>query len=761
MSKTKQLITLIESLEKKEFDKIVKIYLQREYNYETIVFTDGKDDTGIDIKVFDFQSQKIQYQLTTQKSTTKSESSSFNNKLLEDLEKARLNHTEFGYKDKLIFFYSKTLTNVKIREYEKLAFKDYGITLELIEANRLAEESENLIEIQAELYKINELDKFKADNSQFDNNLFYDLLSFGKPTEFKIQVIDSFVLQLFYFKDRLTKEEIIKACEEQFSVKENEVFYERLLSKFQTDRKISKDKISDFYSLTYDEKIFLKKKNKQFDLDKHIFIKGINDILRHNNQEENINEYIKELKQLYVDNFNTDLTDVISNGAEFNISSIFKPFTKFIENKLKNKIIAKTLAIELLKYCLNNRFIQKIAATKVYSSKIDNRRLQNYISNRKKIFIDTAVGLYSMCYYYRYKSNYTNYFYKATKSLIEYSRNEKSSLFISERYVWEIQNHIKDTFRLIPFTNIKNFASLGSSRNVFYNFYNFLIHSKEIEQEKTFIEFLSDFGFSENGSLDSFNSIIEHSLSKVNILKQVIVKDYKIEETNIFFENEMAKLYKSKTNFARNCDSIMLEFLADNNVDIHPVEPIFLTWDKTFFAVHTKYIKKFPSSQNWLMLTPNKIVDIYALLKFSINSETVTENLLALISDDIITNTHSLVDTLTFILNPNDEVGLEYTSRLAEIRDKEINQINNSEIIQPENYEGEAVIDDIFFKLTHHYKDKVNKLDEFKAIFTKKEFMEDVIKLLLKAIKEFYEKKGISETLYTDFDKLLSLSNVK
>jgi hypothetical protein len=759
MSLSKQLTILIESLEKREFDKIVKIYLQKEYNYKSIVFTDGKNDTGIDVKVFDFESQNIQYQLTTQRSTTKSEQSSFEKKLLEDLEKARINTIEYNYKDKLIYFYSKTLTNEKIRSYVKLAFKDYKINLEIIDANRLAEESENIFEIQKELYQISELDKFRINNSQFENNLFYDLLSFGKPTEFKTQVIESFILQHFFLQENISKDNIIKSCEQKFSVKENEIFYDRLLSKFQTEKRIIKDKVTQNYSLTADERNLLKKKNEQYELDKSIFFNGVFSLLKPHSQEQHIDEYITELKQLYIENFNTDLTDVLMNETEFHISSIFKPFTKFIELKLKDKILAKSIAIELLKFCLNNKFIQKIAATKVYTNRIDNSRLENYINQRKKLFIDTSVGLFAMCIYYNNKNDYSNYFYRATKNLIDYSRKEKINLFISERYIWEIQNHIKDAYRLIPFTHIKNFTSLGSSRNVFYNFYNYLIQSKSIDDEISFSQFLTNYGFTENGSQDSFNSIIEHALSQINISKQAILKDYEIDETNRLFEDAMTKHYKNKTSFARNCDSIMLEFLADKDVDVHPVEPVFLTWDKTFFETHTTYIKKFPSSQNWLMLTPNKIVDIYALLKFSINSETVTENLLALISDDIITNTHSLVDTLAYILNPNDEIGLEYTSRLAKIREKEINQINNSEFIQPENFEGEAVIDDIFFNLTNHYKDNLNKLEDFKTVFTKKEFMEDVIKILVDAIKEFYINKKLNNSIYNDFDTIIKAAN--
>lgn len=755
MSITKQLILLLNSLEKKEFDKIVRIYLQKEYDSQSIIFTDGKDDTGLDIKVFDYNGRNIQYQLTVQKSSTTSERSSFEKKLIEDLEKANINATEHGYSNNLIFFYAKVLTNERIRVYKKMAFKDYNINLEIIEANRLAQESEEILDIQRELYKISELDKFKANDSHFENTLFYDLLSFGSPTEFKIQVIESFILQLFYSNDKISKDEIMELCKEKFDVDENGDFYERMLGRFMTEKKIFKDKTDQLFSLTSTQKAFLKTKNEQFEIDKAIFLKNISSILSKYNQIDFIDDYVRELKQLYIDNFNTDLKDIISNVTEFHIQSTFKPFIKFIETNLNDKQQSKELSIELLKYCLDNKFIQKLAAAKVYSSKVDNGRLQNYINKQKKIFIDTSVGLFSLCLFYKPNTFFDNYFFKATKSLVDYSRKEKSRLFISERYIWEIANHIRDAFRLIPFSLIENFHVLGASRNVFYNFYNFLIKSGEIDSDKKFSEFLDDFGFVEGASVESLNSVIEYSLENINISKQIIVKEYKIDEANRLFEEAMSKHFKHKTNFTKNCDSIMLEFLGDKDIDIHSIDPLFLTWDKTFFEVHTKYLQKFPNAQNWLIFSPNKIVDIYALLKFSINSETVTENLLALISDDIVPNTYSLIDVLAFVLNPKDEIGLEYTVRLAKIRDEEINQISRAEFIPPENFEGQAVIDDIFHRLTNHFSEE-SKLSKFKVLFTKKEFLDEVIDSLVVTVKEFYSSQRINQkSLFEKFDELI------
>ena len=73
MSRKKSLIQMLAACEKTDFDKVVKMYLKEIYSYKRIVQTDGKDDCGIDIKVLDFSDQKIQYQMTVQKSETQRE----------------------------------------------------------------------------------------------------------------------------------------------------------------------------------------------------------------------------------------------------------------------------------------------------------------------------------------------------------------------------------------------------------------------------------------------------------------------------------------------------------------------------------------------------------------------------------------------------------------------------------------------------------------------------------------------------------------
>ena len=135
MSRRKSLVQMLASCEKHDFDKVVRAYLKDVYSYTRIVQTDGKDDCGLDVKVFDFSDSKIQYQMTIQKSSTSAEMTSLSNKIFEDVAKAKNNTEEYGWSNKLIFFYSYELTNKKIREFERRALGEFDINLEIIDAN--------------------------------------------------------------------------------------------------------------------------------------------------------------------------------------------------------------------------------------------------------------------------------------------------------------------------------------------------------------------------------------------------------------------------------------------------------------------------------------------------------------------------------------------------------------------------------------------------------------------------------------------------
>lgn len=758
MSRVKSLINILESTEKHEFDLIVKIYLKEIYNYTRIVITDGKDDTGLDMKIFDLNGQSVQYQLTTQKSSTVQEKKQFEYKIIEDFEKAKNNHDNHGYAANLFYFYSKTLTNKAIRNYKKIALQQYGINLELIDANQIAEESEEYLELQKAIYDTSGLSDFKFKDSLFpdkNKNIVYELISFGKPADLRLHIVESFVLQLLFEKGQLGFDNTVKLCMEKFNAKENKVFYEKLLARLQTSKKIRYDRSLSLYQLTDEEINRIKTLLKQSELDENNFIASIHSILSKYNQEENIEEYIIHLKKIYSDNFNSDIVDVINNSSSTDLSGISRNFINYISRVLDADYSSKKLVIELFTFCDENKYIQKISAGKVFSEQTNLLRLESYVNTQKRVYIDTAIALHALCYYYRPKCHYDNYFFRSTYSLIEFCRKNEIPLNIPNYYIWEAQNHVRDALDLIPFTYLPEFQKLGKSRNVIYNFYLFL-HNECEEDNISYESFLAKFGFKQQDSYRTHNKIIETYLKDLGIYKYEIQDKYNIEETKNLIQSQLIADTKYKTKFGLNNDSIMLDFLADDDIKVHPLKPVFLTWDKTIFKVQSKYFEKYPTSQRWLLFTPSKLIDHYSLLNFSIDSETVTKEVIALLSDEIIQNTHSLLDSLIFILNPKDEVGLEYTRRLAKIRDEEIYKVRDNQIIPPDYIEGEVVIDDVFYKLTTHYRENEKNIEQFKKVFTKKEYVEDVIKIILETVCNYYDKNHFDEEAISKFDEIIS-----
>ena len=284
MSRVKQLIQIINACEKKEFDIIVKSYLKNVYGYERVVVTDGKDDTGIDIKVFDIGSEKNQYQMTIQKSENTQQKSQLKTKIFEDVAKAKINAEEYGYSNRLYFFYSYEMTNKTQREYKREALTQHNIDLEIIDANQIAEEAEDFLALQQTIYKISGFEEFKIKTSQYDSdnkNLIYDLISFGKASDIKLELVEAYIIQCLYENDSLSQTEIAELCIAKFSSKENTTFYTKLINKiYSKDKRLVYSKESKKYSLSVEERKKLASLIEQNKLDEQHFFNELVTILK-------------------------------------------------------------------------------------------------------------------------------------------------------------------------------------------------------------------------------------------------------------------------------------------------------------------------------------------------------------------------------------------------------------------------------------------------------------------------------------------------
>lgn len=651
-----------------------------------------------------------------------------------------------------ISFTHMLFTNRVQREYQKKAKADYGINLYIVDANQIAEEADERIELQKVIYDSSGLSDFNSKNSIFDEkekNLLYDLVSFGKSADIKLQIVEAYILQLIYCSNDIPQEKLIENCKQHFKTQENKQFYDKLLNRLRAEKKIII--ANSQVKLTDKEKDSIKERYELINVDESIFIAGIDEILKRYEQSDKLEEYIFALKSIYSKNYNNSLSEGI---ADKDLHYLSRDFTNFIERNLDlSRFSGKSLSIDLFNFCDENKFLQKLCASKVFSEKTNLNRLENYIQTQKRLFIDTTIALYLLCFYFKPKSTYTNYYYKIATDLFNMCRNNNIKLYITDNYLKEVQTHVREAINLCPFTNLPNFDKLGEPRNIFYKFYINL--KRESLVDGSFETFLYSCNFQETYQTLNINNVqTEKHLKDLGIIIQRIENEYDLEYSKKIIEEQQLEDGRKKTNFGLNNDAIMLEYLSDNDVDIHPLKPIFITWDRTFFAIYKKYFAQKPEAQRWLLFTPSQIIDYYALVNFSIDSETVSRELLAILSDEIIQNTHTLLDSLMIILNPNDEIGLEYTNRLAKMRDEQIYYPKPVTRMNDE-LEGKLVIDDVFYKLTKYYIQTSN-LEMFKRIFTKKECIDDVMKIIEYAIQSSREMNKFDENIFESFNKIIS-----
>ncbi|MFC2080863.1 hypothetical protein ACFLR8_01470 [Bacteroidota bacterium] len=762
MSLSKFLAQQLGALTKSEFDKVVKLYLNEVYGYYRVVNTDGPNDHGNDIQVFDIHDQRNQYQVTVQKTKLSA-------KLEEDLEKARRNHLQYDFSSTLFFFYSLPISNKKINEYRKDALINYGIVLNIIEGNQIAEESaDSYNTISKLIFQLNGInvedhsDLFGKDDDRY--KMLYDLITFGSPSDIKGTMVKSFILHSLLSTEELSAKEIFARITDHFKTEGNDTYCNNLIQKLRDERKIEmSNKTEKKYRLTEGEKNRLKTVIQSFNLSEVAFIKSVRDILSEYGIEDESKKVINRIKNLYDSNYNISIKELDSRSGDFsNFEKSTKKFKLYIESLLSG-VETTELVAQLIEISENNDFLQKVCAGNFFTSVANNEKLERfsrlYKSKHVRIFLDTQILLRAICTHYRKNIKYDNYALTAAENLIQFANHRSLPLKTSFEYCKEVLNHIKNALNLIPFTKLREFQSLGGSNNVFFNYFKFLSDNNHIDQEINFEAFLKEFRITEDVNLVSMTKRL---LRDINIEVVEFPKEYSNYSINEMFQNSQRSSFnRKKKDQAIRYDSMMVEFLGDDDVDINPIDPIFITWDHAFYKVRKRYFMEFPNCTKWFMFTPSKFIDYFSLLDFEISSESLSNQILSILDEDsdFVNQTQSLLDSIVSIINPTDEVGLRYTNKLNELRNYEIKRIDEKPKLPSGTLDVEEkpiVIDKIFFQMNGHFSKSRDTLMSYRNIFTNEKLIEEVLKIISNEIDYYSEKGKLSNSVIPQMTKLLS-----
>ena len=755
MSQEKLYSQLITSLDEKELYTFAKAYLQEVDGLTRVVVTNGPYDSGMDLT--NLESTECQYQATI-------EAKNFDRKLDSDLIKAKANAETYGLPNRVKYFYSHSISQRRLLQLQKLAKSTHNIFLDLYDANRLAQVSTAYKELSDLLLELARIDTNQKESPFFDSTkkkAFYDLMSFGKSTDIKYNIVRSFVLYDLFSNSEIKKEELLKKLNGQFGSKINSAFFENFLGRLSTEKKIKITKNS--ITLNETEKNRIRHVIENYKAEEHQLITEILSVLRSFDILLDIESLVGKLSNLYECNYSINLGEFTTHETNFaDIHTATKELRMFLKSKATSKCDIDSLIKQLICICDNSEILSRIAVGQVYTKVNDPERLQQYINqniNNKDIFLDTNVIINLLLVHYDQNTDYPEPQYQVAKQFLEFTTANGFTLKTIKKYAVETVNIFKDALAIVPFTRMPMFKYLGGSNNILYKFYTYLSDNVLLPEEVTsFSDFLNEFKFRETGD-DDFDSEIGYLLDSINIVVKNIV-DYNVAKAMASIEDDLKANNRFKNYNVLLNDARMFCRLGDKNVDVNPIDPVFITWDNSLMGARKRYFKSVPDCTRWFMFTPIRFMDHFAMMNFQVKPGSVSNEVLSILDDNhgFQSMTQSLLDSMIAIIRPKDEVGLKFSNKMGELREKEILEVDRLDTNQEMNTEAYP-IDKVVNSLVKNYifQGDKTKSEAFKSLFQTETYFNDIFKIFLDE-KAKLATSGDPSDLIRRMDNLIAIS---
>lgn len=771
MDYSKNYARWLEGLTKDQFDDLIKVFIKEFWKVDTVSITDGSGDGGIDVKVFkNNRGKKIPLQITIDKNTIP--------KLKKDLIKISELIEEYGYSDKFYFYYSKGVSEKKVIEVKEFARTEYDIDLEIFD-NKLIGTYIDKPSYSSTREKLKEILNLypKSEESYFDNNkkLYFDYLTYADESkELKEKFISSFILNTLYISNGsgFCIDELKEKVKEEFDVTGSGLYFDRIIQNLLTIKKI----IKKGENLIIEEEEYKKIKTikENSDLLENEFTSRLQEIINEVEQPIEIRKVIEKLKTIYENQKQLSVNEISENLNDYDDDSV-KDFFNYVKKVFNDETEAKKFITKVLDLCTINNFIQISAAGKIYKKLINNPEFSAYTNRvNKEIFIDTPVLIYLLLVLKEPKYEYDNYYFKIAKKLFNLINSEINygNYNTTQLYINELADYIKKAIKLIPLEKSGIFKSLGGTNNEIHNFYTALKYDGLFDG--SFQKFIESFGISIFES-EKPNDYLSQALFNIFKLNNVSIDDVEPFDKMNQNKNEFEKIekqfidtysdlnIKNRNQRSLRYDSLVMQHISTNfeaNED-----PTILTWDKTFKPFRKAYLTKNLNSNYWHIFTPGNFIDHISLLRFKINGDSISNEILSMIETDfeVVKKVGKLADIITSIVDLKSEVGINLSTGLSRIRKEHIYQINTTDKERDTAESKAQPIDEIIDNLINYYSKKKGQYDfkDFTESLKNEESIEPLLKILERESNYYIRNSVYNQDYEKDFDEIIKKTKHK
>ncbi|WP_396589891.1 hypothetical protein [Allomuricauda sp. R78024] len=770
MSYTKNYVNWIDGLTKDQFDDFIKAFIMDYWKIETVSITDGTNDGGIDVKIIeDKKSKKIPIQITVDKNLY--------GKLGKDLTKVSKLIDEHDYSNSFFFYYSKGASEDKVIDLVDLAREDFSIDLKLFDNKLIATylDKPNFYRSRESLRQVFG-DFFNDEESYFDENqkMYFDYLSYADDSqELKERFITSFILNEFYKSsdNETTIGSIVEKVKKEFGAQTSENYCARLINLLSTNKKIEKCTNGNF-KLTDSERRLIKEIRENSKLSEREFSSKLQNLINKKDSELEIRLVIEKLNAIFESQHEIDISEISSLTSEEGTNKEIKEFYDYVKGCFGESLNYKQFLEDVFNLCIENNFLAKISAGKLFKNLMDNPEFSEYSRRtNKEVFIDTPVLIYLLLVLKEKDYKYDNYKFKIAKELFDLisSDDESACYNTTQHYIKELGDYFKNAARLIPIQESGLFDSLGGSKNEILNFYMSLKKDKIFTN--SFKEFIESFGVNVSRiESDEQNNYLDQYLIRLFKDNGISIDDVPAYNTDFYnkydygrIEKTIAEIY-SRSGISRKPRSLKFDsllFMHIYSIKEDLVDPTVITWDKSFNLFRKEFQPKNPNFRYWHLFTPGKFLDHISLLKFKINGGAISNEILSMIETDyeVIKRVRKLSDVLTSIIDLKSSSGINLTKGLADIRETYVYEINKEHDEKVDSTEIQPV-DEAVSNLVDYYSSSIGKynFDDFVESLRDQSVINQLLVMLEDEMNYFIKYNKLSTKYKKRFDKIIKVS---
>lgn len=719
-----------------DFEELVRRFCQKIYGAEAYL-VGGPYDGGRDLAYYvRGREVKRAVQITIQEKSLES-------KLNEDLEKVSKLVDEHDYPPILIFFWSHAISASKEDELKTAASKDYGISLDFFDANKLGQKITNEYPDILK-FLLEDVHKYKPALNTTEINIkqrtFYDYLVLSKDTaSLKHVIVDSHIVSAL--SSGTTSEADLAQAIQELGVS-LPVMKSRLGHLRKSGRVIFDEKM---YSLAQLELTRINNVATKDQAGREQVLNSINDIAKEYSSEpiaEKILELIQEAYgasveiQISEESFEPPKLGIVKNAIA-SISTLLRSVSKISDAD------AKAASQKLVEISAQNEYLANYCSTRLCIGLLNQSKLEKYIEEKMFfLYLDAPVFIYYLSVL-RYDQTKDESAFRTIGHMKEvFKRVTNKEVRITLEHLEETVRHLENAERISRFASDELIASLGDSKNVFFNLY------LKIKQEKpksfTFREFLSDFiGYeSFTGESPRFRDLLSCARIHAEISGMRVMTT---EENEDDFYSQIYHRFVRLTNVKRKRQTFKNDVLAcqilgdtSKHLDAKGIfqVPILITWDSTQHGLRKVYREKFPHDE-WVVYPPHRAIERLSMLDLKINSEDLKESVLAIIDEDFFKDARggSLLDTLGIFLGDHQaETGavVSLLTRLSRRISDEPDDLRHTD------FDSRNALNEVLIFTEKQFKQQFHLVLN---LFTSEIFSQRIFELLAETITEDFGDK--------------------